>query len=190
MRPDRIIVGEVPRRARRSNAAGDEHRPRRSMTTIHANSPRDAFTRLEPLIVMAGYRHPVLGHPQTDRLLDRPYCAGECACPVGKRKIMAIAEMHRHGGRRGHPAKPDCVRHHRRGCQRQTARVCTDRRASPGRASGSAPNTTAKPHAWRRRSPPPRSMARRAMPMDSQELLLAGLLLAGGVFASLPSFSF
>src|SRR5215510_12935872 len=58
---------------------------------------------------------------------------------------------------------------------RSPARI--DRRASPGRASGSAPSITVRRAAWRRRSLPPRLTAKRAMPMDSNELMLGGLLL-------------
>jgi pilus assembly protein CpaF len=54
MRPDRIVVGEV-----RSNEAVDMLQAMNtghdgSLTTIHANSPRDALTRLETIVSMAG----------------------------------------------------------------------------------------------------------------------------------------
>ena len=54
MRPDRIIVGEV-----RAGEAFDMLQAMNtghegSMTTVHANSPRDALTRLEQMIGMAG----------------------------------------------------------------------------------------------------------------------------------------
>ena len=55
MRPDRIIVGEV-----RSEEAFDMLQAMNtghegSMTTIHANSPRDALARLEQMVGMAGF---------------------------------------------------------------------------------------------------------------------------------------
>jgi pilus assembly protein CpaF len=55
MRPDRIIVGEV-----RSGEAFDMLQAMNtghdgSMTTVHANAPRDAVTRLEQMIGMAGF---------------------------------------------------------------------------------------------------------------------------------------
>ncbi|WP_447601695.1 CpaF family protein [Nitrospira sp. Nam80] len=54
MRPDRIIVGEV--RGAESldmlQAMNTGHDG--SLTTLHANSPRDALTRLETLVAMAG----------------------------------------------------------------------------------------------------------------------------------------
>jgi pilus assembly protein CpaF len=54
MRPDRIIIGEV-----RSGEALDMLQAMNtghegSLTTIHANSPRDAISRLETMILMAG----------------------------------------------------------------------------------------------------------------------------------------
>ncbi|MBL9098493.1 MAG: CpaF family protein [Alphaproteobacteria bacterium] len=59
MRPDRIIVGEV--RAGESfdmlQAMNTGHEG--SMTTIHANTPRDALSRLEQMIGMAGIDVPV-----------------------------------------------------------------------------------------------------------------------------------
>src|SRR5204863_10062719 len=54
MRPDRIIVGEV-----RDGAALDMLQAMNtghdgSITTVHANSPRDALARLETMVLMAG----------------------------------------------------------------------------------------------------------------------------------------
>ncbi|MGC4085260.1 MAG: CpaF family protein [Vicinamibacterales bacterium] len=58
MRPDRIIVGEV-----RSDEALDMLQAMNtghdgSMCTIHANSPRDALSRLETMVLMAGAELP------------------------------------------------------------------------------------------------------------------------------------
>src|SRR5262245_23046599 len=55
MRPDRIIVGEV-----RGDEAFDMLQAMNtghegSMTTIHANAPRDALSRLEQMVAMAGF---------------------------------------------------------------------------------------------------------------------------------------
>jgi pilus assembly protein CpaF len=54
MRPDRIIIGEV-----RGGEAFDMLQAMNtghegSMTTIHANSPRDALSRMEQMVGMAG----------------------------------------------------------------------------------------------------------------------------------------
>ncbi|MCG8651891.1 MAG: CpaF family protein [Pirellulales bacterium] len=58
MRPDRIIVGEV-----RGGEALDMLQAMNtghdgSLTTVHANSPRDAMARLETMVLMAGYELP------------------------------------------------------------------------------------------------------------------------------------
>src|SRR5438477_3394100 len=59
MRPDRIIVGEV--RGAESldmlQAMNTGHDG--SLTTVHANSPRDALARIETMVLMAGFDLPV-----------------------------------------------------------------------------------------------------------------------------------
>ena len=59
MRPDRIVVGEC-----RGGEALDMLQAMNtghegSLTTVHANSPRDVLARLETLIMMAGYNLPL-----------------------------------------------------------------------------------------------------------------------------------
>ena len=59
MRPDRIVVGEV-----RDGAALDMLQAMNtghdgSITTVHANTPRDALSRLETMVLMAGIDLPV-----------------------------------------------------------------------------------------------------------------------------------
>jgi pilus assembly protein CpaF len=59
MRPDRIIVGEV-----RGAEAFDMMQAMNtghegSLTTVHANSPRDALSRIENMILMAGFELPL-----------------------------------------------------------------------------------------------------------------------------------
>jgi len=58
MRPDRIIVGEV-----RGGEALDMLQAMNtghdgSLTTVHANTPRDAISRIETMVLMAGYDLP------------------------------------------------------------------------------------------------------------------------------------
>jgi len=58
MRPDRVILGEV-----RGEEAFDMLQAMNtghegSMATIHANTPRDAVTRLEQMVAMSGMRLP------------------------------------------------------------------------------------------------------------------------------------
>jgi pilus assembly protein CpaF len=58
MRPDRIVVGECrgPEAFDMLQAMNTGHEG--SMTTIHANTPRDALARLENMILMAGMELP------------------------------------------------------------------------------------------------------------------------------------
>jgi pilus assembly protein CpaF len=59
MRPDRIVVGEV--RAGEAldmlQAMNTGHEG--SLSTVHANSPRDALTRVETMVLMAGFDLPM-----------------------------------------------------------------------------------------------------------------------------------
>jgi pilus assembly protein CpaF len=59
MRPDRIIVGEVrgPETLDMLQAMNTGHEG--SLTTIHANSPRDALSRIETLVLTAGVDLPL-----------------------------------------------------------------------------------------------------------------------------------
>ena len=54
MRPDRIVVGEVrgPEALDMLQAMNTGHEG--SLTTVHANSPRDALSRIETLVLLAG----------------------------------------------------------------------------------------------------------------------------------------
>jgi pilus assembly protein CpaF len=58
MRPDRIIVGEVrgPEAFDMLQAMNTGHEG--SITTVHANSPRDALFRIENMVMMAGFELP------------------------------------------------------------------------------------------------------------------------------------
>ncbi|MEX0715074.1 MAG: CpaF family protein, partial [Planctomycetaceae bacterium] len=59
MRPDRIIIGECrgPETMDMLQAMNTGHEG--SMTTIHANTPRDAVSRIETMISMGGYELPM-----------------------------------------------------------------------------------------------------------------------------------
>lgn len=92
MRPDRIIVGEV-----RSGEALDMLQAMNtghegSMTTIHANSPRDALSRLETMILMAGANLPDRAmREQISSALDLVIQVSRLA--DGSRKIVSIVEI-------------------------------------------------------------------------------------------------
>ena len=59
MRPDRIIVGEVrgPEAFDMMQAMNTGHEG--SLTTVHANSPRDALGRIENMVLMAALDLPI-----------------------------------------------------------------------------------------------------------------------------------
>ena len=92
MRPDRIIVGEV-----RGGEALDMLQAMNtghdgSLTTGHANSPRDMLSRLETMVLMAGMNLP-------DKAIREQIAAAmnlivhESRFPDGTRKITALTEI-------------------------------------------------------------------------------------------------
>ena len=88
MRPDRIIVGEV-----RAGEAFDMLQAMNtghdgSMTTVHANTPRDALSRIEQMIGMAGLDIPPRS-AGTDRLGHQRRRPGR-APEDGRRKVVSI----------------------------------------------------------------------------------------------------
>lgn len=92
MRPDRIIIGEV--RGAESldmlQAMNTGHEG--SMTTIHANSPRDALSRLEVMVAMAGYDIPIRAlRAQIASAIQLVVQARRL--PGGRRKIVSVSEI-------------------------------------------------------------------------------------------------
>jgi pilus assembly protein CpaF len=59
MRPDRIIVGEVRGAETLDMLQAMNTGHEGSLSTIHANTPRDALARVETMVLMAGYDLPV-----------------------------------------------------------------------------------------------------------------------------------
>jgi pilus assembly protein CpaF len=59
MRPDRIIIGEVRGAEALDMLQAMNTGHEGSLTTIHANDTRDALTRLEMMVLMAGFEMPV-----------------------------------------------------------------------------------------------------------------------------------
>lgn len=92
MRPDRVILGECRRgeafdMLQAMNTGHDG-----SMTTIHANSFRDALSRLETLCMMAGVEIPLVAiRKQIDEALDIVVQIKRFR--DGKRRIVAISEL-------------------------------------------------------------------------------------------------
>ena len=97
MRPDRIIVGEVRGAEALDMLQAMNTGHEGSLSTVHSNSPRDALSRLETMVLMAGYELPLRAIRQhvssaldlivqLDRLDD------------GTRHVTAIAEVQRMEG--------------------------------------------------------------------------------------------
>jgi pilus assembly protein CpaF len=59
MRPDRIVVGEVRGAEALDMLQAMNTGHEGSLSTIHANSPRDALARLETMVLMSGFDLPV-----------------------------------------------------------------------------------------------------------------------------------
>src|SRR4051794_40162561 len=97
MRPDRIIVGEVRGAEALDMLQAMNTGHEGSLSTVHANSPRDALSRIETMVLMAGYDLPLraIRHNissaldliiQIERLDD------------GTRHVTAISEVQRMEG--------------------------------------------------------------------------------------------
>jgi pilus assembly protein CpaF len=94
MRPDRIVVGEVRGAEALDMLQAMNTGHDGSLSTVHANSPRDALSRIETMVLMAGFELPVRAIRQQvsaalelivhlERLED------------GGRRVTAIAEVQR-----------------------------------------------------------------------------------------------
>ena len=92
MRPDRIVVGEV-----RGGEALDMLQAMNtghdgSLTTIHANTPRDVISRLETLVLMAGIDFPIkVVREQIAGAID--LIVQQARLRDGSRKIVKISEV-------------------------------------------------------------------------------------------------
>jgi pilus assembly protein CpaF len=92
MRPDRIIIGEC-----RGGEAMDMLQAMNtghdgSMTTVHANNTRDALTRLEVMIAMAGYDIPIRAlRSQISSAIQLLVQARRLT--GGRRKVVSVSEI-------------------------------------------------------------------------------------------------
>jgi pilus assembly protein CpaF len=92
MRPDRIIVGEVrgPEALDMLQAMNTGHEG--SMTTVHCNGPRDALSRLETMVLMAGYELPVKAiREQINSALNLIMHLDRM--PDGRRVVTSVTEL-------------------------------------------------------------------------------------------------
>ena len=92
MRPDRIVIGEVrgAEAVDMMQAMNTGHEG--SMTTIHANNPRDAVSRLENMVGMAGFNLPHKAARQQIAAAITVIVQGN-RLTDGQRKITSIQEI-------------------------------------------------------------------------------------------------
>ena len=92
MRPDRIIVGECRGAEALDMLQAMNTGHDGSLTTAHANNPRDALSRLENMVMMAGFDLPSSAiREQIASAID--LIVQQTRLPDGSRKIVAITEV-------------------------------------------------------------------------------------------------
>ncbi len=92
MRPDRIIIGECRRKEAFDMLQAMNTGHSGSMTTLHANSARDALSRLETLCMLAGHELPLAAiRRQISSAIDLVVYVKRFR--NGKRRVVQIAEL-------------------------------------------------------------------------------------------------
>ena len=92
MRPDRIVVGEVRDAAALDMLQAMNTGHDGSISTVHANSPRDALARVETMVLMAGMDLPMRAiRDQMASALD--LVVHQARLRDGSRRITAISEI-------------------------------------------------------------------------------------------------
>lgn len=92
MRPDRIIVGEVRSGETLDMLQAMNTGHEGSLTTVHANSPRDVISRLETMVLMSGMELPVRAiRDQISSAID--LIVQQARFRDGSRKIVSISEV-------------------------------------------------------------------------------------------------
>ena len=92
MRPDRIIVGECRGAEALDMLQAMNTGHDGSLTTAHANNPRDALSRLENMVMMAGFELPSSAiREQIASAID--LVVQQTRLPDGSRKIVTISEV-------------------------------------------------------------------------------------------------
>lgn len=92
MRPDRIIVGEVRSEETLDMLQAMNTGHDGSLTTIHANSPRDSISRIETMVLMAGMELPMKAiRDQISSAID--IIIQQSRLRDGTRKVTSISEI-------------------------------------------------------------------------------------------------
>jgi len=92
MRPDRIIVGECRGAETLDMLQAMNTGHDGSMTTVHANSPRDAISRVETMVSMAGFELPIKAIRQQFSSAVNVIVQG-ARLTGGPRKILQVSEV-------------------------------------------------------------------------------------------------
>jgi pilus assembly protein CpaF len=92
MRPDRIVVGEVRGAEAMDMLQAMNTGHDGSLTTIHANTPRDALSRVESMVSMTGFQFP------TKVIREQISSAIDVVVQIarhedGKRRMISLAEI-------------------------------------------------------------------------------------------------
>ncbi len=92
MRPDRIVVGECRGSETLDMLQAMNTGHDGSLTTVHANSPRDVLSRLETMVLMAGVDLPLRAiREQIKSAVD--LIVHQARFPDGSRKVTSITEI-------------------------------------------------------------------------------------------------
>ncbi|GAA2150395.1 CpaF family protein [Nocardioides koreensis] len=92
MRPDRIVVGEIRDAAALDMLQAMNTGHDGSLSTVHANSPRDALSRVETMVMMAGMDLPVKAiREQSSSAID--LIIQQTRLKDGTRRLTAITEV-------------------------------------------------------------------------------------------------
>ena len=92
MRPDRIVVGEVRGAEALDMLQAMNTGHDGSLTTVHANTPRDAISRIETLVLMAGMDLPLkVVRQQVSSAVD--LIVQQTRLKDGQRKVTAVTEV-------------------------------------------------------------------------------------------------
>ncbi len=92
MRPDRIIIGEVRGAETLDMLQAMNTGHEGSMTTVHANNPRDALRRIENMVSMAGITYPI--HAIREQISSALHVLIHVErLTGGRRKVVNVAEI-------------------------------------------------------------------------------------------------
>ena len=166
MRPDRIVIGECRGGEVLDMLQAMNTGHEGSMTTVHANTPRDALSRVEAMVGMGGIQ---MSEALVRQTIARSLNIDHPADPRHRRQAPHHQHRrdHRHAGRRHHHAGDLQVRADRHRRRREDRRQLHASPAS-GRGRSTASSATA--------STPPRSSSPTSREQPDVKIILIGVL--------------